>query len=87
MADHLNVSNSQPLILILIGLMMGLCILNCMANYIKQRISSDKLLVLWTNYALLEQEESTVYLTHAHKTSDNVTEQNSAKPPPSCILA
>lgn len=51
MAEHLTVSVSQPLILILIRLAVRTCILSCMASYIKQRINSEKLLVLRINYA------------------------------------
>lgn len=49
-----------PLILTLIGLMVGPCILNCMANYIKQLVNSGELLVLRTNYVLLEQDKSMI---------------------------
>lgn len=53
---------ADSLILWLLALTKGLCLLNCLLNYVKQRVNSFKFLVLKGHYNSLHQDESMISL-------------------------
>lgn len=86
MAGCLPVSISWSSILILIRLRVGPCIFTCMGSCIRQRINSANAQGTVSNYALLEQDESMIWLMPTEP-MESVMGQDSAEVPPSYILA
>lgn len=53
-------SIAGPLIFLLLALTKGPCLLNCLLNYVKERVNSVKLLILRGLYKPLLQDEPTI---------------------------
>lgn len=69
-SDAFQIEKPPFWILVCVLILINPCILNCVANYVKQSINSVKLMVVRIQHIMLEKNESKIWFTMTTVESD-----------------